>query len=193
MGMINKDVKIVLASNSPRRKELLGLIFSEFEVCALDVDETVTSGTPPDKTVEQLAMKKAYAVAEKYPDCVVIGSDTVVALDNEILGKPRDEAHAKEMLKMLSHRSHKVYTGVSVVWGGNCYFFSESTSVTFAKMSTEQIDAYVATGEPMDKAGAYGIQGKAALFISSISGDYYTVMGLPVCRLAALLHEIGLV
>jgi septum formation protein len=140
--------------------------------------------------VEELALRKAAAVAKGHPDDTVIGADTVVVLDGEILGKPRDEAEARAMLAKLAGRWHTVYTGVAVLRNGEKTVFSQSAKVEFAPMSAAQIAAYVATGEPMDKAGAYGIQGKGALFVRGIEGDFYTVMGLPVCGLYNVIAGI---
>jgi septum formation protein len=182
---------LILASASPRRRELLAYITDQFEIVTAPTDETVEAGTPPDRMVEELALRKAAAVAESHPKDTVVGADTVVALEAangwEILGKPADEAHAAEMLRKLSGRRHIVYTGVAVLRGGKRAVFSEHANVEFAPMTDAQIAAYVATGEPMDKAGAYGIQGKGALHIRGIEGDFYTVMGLPVCRLNEIL------
>jgi septum formation protein len=140
--------------------------------------------------VEELALRKAAAVAKNRPGDVVIGADTVVVLDDEILGKPRDENEARAMLAKLAGRWHTVYTGVAVLRGGEKTVFSQNAKVQFAPMSDDQIAAYVATGEPMDKAGSYGIQGKGALFVRGIEGDFYTVMGLPVCGLYNVIAGI---
>lgn len=176
--------KIILASHSPRRLELLHLLFEEFESISPDVDETLPEDISPDMAVETLAEKKAKAVAANAPeDAVVIGADTVVAVDDKILGKPRDEAEAAEMLRMLSGKSHYVYTGVSFRQGRRMHTFYCCTEVEFCRMTEEEIAWYVSTGEPADKAGAYGIQGWGARFIKGIKGDYYNVMGLPVNRI----------
>lgn len=180
---------LILASQSPRRQELLKLITEEFEVCAADVDESIDGGAEPSEAVMMLARRKAEAVSEKYPDDVVIGADTVVALGAKILGKPRDEAEAADMLGMLAGKTHTVYTGVCIIKNGGKTTFFEATEVEFSSMSENEIIEYVRTGEPSDKAGAYGIQGRAALFIPKISGDYYNVMGLPVSALYKKLRE----
>ena len=186
-----KFMKILLASKSPRRRELLLGMGLEFDICSPQFDEDSVAGFSPDVTVEKLSLGKAMSASRD--DAVVIGSDTVVALDGVILGKPADEADAVRMLKMLSGRKHYVYTGVALVGGGKSVVFHEKTAVQFRHLTDEDIAAYVASGEPMDKAGAYGIQGKGALLVSGIEGDYFTVVGLPVCRVAqALKNEFGI-
>lgn len=176
-------MKRILASQSPRRKELLGLICGDFEVQVSQADESIAPGTLPKLAVQQLALKKALAVAEKRPGCTVIGADTIVVIDDEILGKPQDDADAHRMLARLSGCEHKVYTGVALVRDGRSHQFVEEAAVRFYPLEQAEIDRYIATGEPADKAGAYGIQGKGALLVQSISGDFYTIMGLPVARL----------
>ncbi len=180
--------EVVLASQSPRRRELLGLLFEHFEVHACETDESLPDGIAPDKAVERLALQKAQAVAPAYPGRLVIGADTIVVLDGAILGKPRDEADAARMLGLLSGRCHAVHTGVALIRDGKTRRFSCRTAVHFAALSPKEIEWYVHTGEPMDKAGAYGIQGYGARFIEGIEGDYFNVMGLPVNR---LYREIG--
>lgn len=177
-----KDAKIILASASPRRRELLAQAGFEFEVVTSDVDEVVDPSLTPDKLVMSLARQKAQAVAQNRADCAVIGSDTVVVLDGKVLGKPRDEADAVRMLESLSGRKHEVYTGVCIAFAGETHCFFERTSVNFCELDGEQIKAYVATGEPMDKAGAYGIQGKGCVLVEGIEGDYFNVVGFPVSR-----------
>lgn len=177
-----KDAKIILASASPRRRELLAQAGFEFEVVTSDVDEVVDPSLTPDKLVMSLARQKAQAVAQNRADCVVIGSDTVVVLDGKVLGKPRDVADAVRMLESLSGRKHEVYTGVCIAFAGETHCFFERTSVNFCELDGEQIKAYVATGEPMDKAGAYGIQGKGCVLVEGIEGDYFNVVGFPVSR-----------
>lgn len=181
---------LILASQSPRRQELLRLIAPEFEIFAADVDEYIESGTSPDEAVMGLALKKARTVADLRPDDTVIGADTVVVLDRKILGKPRDNADAAGMLRMLASNTHTVYTGVCIIQNGIETAFFEATDVTFTDMTEKEIAAYVETGEPLDKAGAYGIQGAAAPFISGIRGDFYNVMGLPVSTLYRRLQAI---
>lgn len=181
---------LILASASPRRKELLELITPEFTVLVPQVEESLPPDTAPDRGVELLARRKAHAVLAEHPGATVVGADTLVVLDGTALGKPRDEAQAADMLRRLSGRRHTVYTGVAVARAGGTDSFVEGAQVEFLPLSEERIARYVATGEPMDKAGAYGIQGKGALLIRGITGDFYTVMGLPVSRLAEKLGEI---
>lgn len=178
---------LVLASASPRRRELFALFTAHFAVDVSEADETLPPGIAPDQAVQLLAREKALAVAVRRPGDIVVGADTVVVLDGEILGKPRDKAHAADMLRALSGRGHTVYTGVAVTDSGGCETFAERTAVEFAPLCDRQISAYIATGEPMDKAGAYGIQGQGALFVRSIHGDFYTVMGFPVCHFAEFM------
>ena len=178
---------IILASASPRRKEILELADLEFDVMPSDAQE-ITTKTAPNEVVMELASIKAkdiYKKSEK--QSMIVGADTVVAYQGQILGKPTDEADAKRMLTMLSGQTHEVYTGVCVIEDGKTKTFYEETKVTFYEISDEQIDYYIKTGEPMDKAGSYGIQGKAAVFIKGIEGDYYTVVGFPIAR---FLQEI---
>ena len=178
---------IILASASPRRKEILELADLEFDVMPSDAQE-ITTKTAPNEVVMELASIKAkdiYKKSEK--QSMIVGADTVVAYQGQILGKPTDKADAKRMLTMLSGHTHEVYTGVCVIEDGKTKTFYEETKVTFYEISDEQIDYYIKTGEPMDKAGSYGIQGKAAVFIKGIEGDYYNVVGFPIAR---FLQEI---
>ena len=178
---------IILASASPRRKEILELADLEFDVMPSDAQE-ITTKTAPNEVVMELASLKAkdiYKKSEK--QSMIVGADTVVAYQGQILGKPTDKADAKRMLTMLSGQTHEVYTGVCVIEDGKTKTFYEETKVTFYEISDEQIDRYIKTGEPMDKAGSYGIQGKAAVFIKGIEGDYYNVVGFPIAR---FLQEI---
>ena len=186
-------MKIILASQSPRRKELLERMgIRDFETISPNVDESVFHGLPPEELVRRLSAEKAAAVAGKAgEDAIVIAADTVVALEGAVLGKPADELDAFKMLSALSGVRHQVYTGVTVCRGGKKQTAHEVTDVTFRELSEEEIEHYIATGEPMDKAGAYGIQGYGALLIQGISGDYYNVMGLPVCRLSGMLARFG--
>ncbi len=184
---------LILASGSPRRQELLRQIgLTDFTVHPADVDERIAPGMTPAQAVVALATQKAQAVAADFPDDLVLAADTVVALDGAILGKPKSEAHAAEMLQRLSGRSHRVYTGFALAQGGRMETGYEETAVHFRPLAPEEIAAYVATGEPMDKAGGYGIQGLGAVFITGIDGDYFNVMGLPVCRVAQALSGFGL-
>lgn len=186
-------MKIILASQSPRRKELLERMgIQDFETISPNVDESAFHGLPPEELVRRLSAEKAAAVAGKVgEDAIVIAADTVVALEGAVLGKPADELDAFKMLSALSGVRHQVYTGVTVCRGGEKQTAHEVTDVTFRELSEREIEDYISTGEPMDKAGAYGIQGYGALLIQGISGDYYNVMGLPVCRLSGMLSCFG--
>ena len=179
---------LILASQSPRRKELLGLFHIPFTVRVADIDETMA----PDKTaadaVAEVSLRKAQAIERSAGD-VVIAADTIVVCQGKILGKPHSEAEAVRMLELLSGRDHQVMTGVTVLTEEKSCTFTEITDIHFRELSLREIEAYVATGEPMDKAGAYGIQGGAALFAEKMVGDYYNVMGLPVCRLWKALRQ----
>ncbi|MBL0387059.1 septum formation inhibitor Maf [Tumebacillus sp. ITR2] len=185
---------LILASGSPRRKELLGSLGLTFDILVSDADESFTPGQPPVEIVQELAYRKASAVANTLSVGIVLGADTIVVCDEEILGKPTDVEDAKRMLKRLSGRSHTVYTGIALVEAGGTgrtLRDVRGTEVVMKPLTDAQIDAYVATGEPMDKAGAYGIQGKASQFITGIDGDYFTVVGLPVSLVADRLTEWG--
>ena len=176
---------IILASKSPRRKELLSFITTDFTVKSADVDETLPQGITPDKAVEYLSKIKAEPL--KNENDIVIGADTVVALDGKILGKPRDEADAFATLKMLSGKEHSVFTGVSVIKGEKIETFSVQTKVKMFELTDEEIEEYIETAEPFDKAGSYGIQGKGSLLVEKIDGDYFNVVGLPISRLNRVL------
>lgn len=178
---------IILASASPRRKEILELADLKFDIMPSNAQE-ITTKTAPNEVVMELASIKAKDIYEKSEkQSMIVGADTVVAYQGQILGKPTDEADAKRMLTMLSGQTHEVYTGVCIIEDGKTKTFYEETKVTFYEISDEQIDHYIKTGEPMDKAGSYGIQGKAAVFIKGIEGDYYNVVGFPIAR---FLQEI---
>ena len=181
---------VILASQSPRRKELMGLFHIPFTVRVSQADETMDPDLSPAEAVAVVSRRKAEAVTRD-PEDVVIAADTIVVVDNEILGKPRDEADARRMLQLLSGRDHQVMTGMTLLRGERCIVCTEITDIHFRTLSPREIDAYIRTGEPMDKAGSYGIQGGAALFAERLEGDYYNVMGLPVCRLGQLLREIA--
>ena len=183
-------MQIILASQSPRRKELLGLFHIPFTVRVADIDETMDPGKAPFDEVARVSRCKALAVPRDRDD-VVIAADTVVVCRGRVLGKPHDEAQAKQMLRLLSGRDHQVMTGLTVCRGSAVRSITEVTDIHFRELSDREIGAYVATGEPMDKAGAYGIQGGAALFAEKMVGDYYNVMGLPVCRLWQILSELA--
>lgn len=175
--------KIILASASPRRKDLMELAGYDFEVICADIVEVVPEEAMPQEVVMSLALQKAQAVAAEHKEAVVIGSDTVVALDGKILGKPHSEQEACEMLRSLSGRTHKVFTGVAIVCGGKVKNFFDETDVEFYSLGDDEIKKYVATGEPTDKAGAYGIQGKGSVLVKRINGDFFSVMGLPIAKL----------
>ena len=182
---------LILASGSPRRKELLSLYTTDFTICVSDFDESGVTAPTPAQLVEQLARGKCLAVAKDHPGAVVLGCDTVVDVGGEVFGKPHSVEDAKRMLRALSGRHHQVYTGVAVLAGGEEYTHVECTEVEFRALTDEEIDAYVATGEPMDKAGAYGVQGQGALLVERIDGDFFNVMGLPVLLLSRMLAEFG--
>lgn len=182
--------RVVLASASPRRRDLLSLIGIDHDVRPANIDESMHDGETPQAHAERLAREKAAAI--EAPEAVTIGSDTIVVVDGDVLGKPRDRAHAAEMLRRLSGRSHVVMTGVAVRWRHTVASGLVEVGVTFRARGDDEIEAYVATGEPMDKAGAYGIQGFGATIVERIDGDYFAVMGLPLNRLVTLLRELGL-
>ena len=182
--------RVILASASPRRRELLQLIGIEHEVRPADIDERYLPHESPSAHAERLAREKASAIDED--GAVTIGSDTIVVIDGDVLGKPRDRAHAREMLKRLSGRSHVVMTGVAVRWQGRVASGLEEVGVTFRALGDDEIDRYIDTGEPMDKAGAYGIQGFGATLVDRIDGDYFAVMGLALNRLVRLCRSLGL-
>jgi len=186
--------RVILASQSPRRRDLLTLVGIEHEVRPADIDERVLPGEKPDVHPERLARGKAAALASRAAgtgDFVVVAADTIVVIDGQILGKPADAADAQRMLQRLAGRTHAVYTGVAVARDGRTVSGVERVEVTFRPLDDEEIAAYVATGEPMDKAGSYGIQGFGATIVERIDGDYFAVMGLPLVRLVALLRAVG--
>lgn len=185
-----KDTKILLASASPRRRELIALLRRDFDYITVDIDESIVPGTPPDAAAESNAVRKALAAKELA--CAegkfIVSADTVVALDGKIYGKPTDEKDAFAMLRALSGREHEVFTGVCIISpSGKSISFCERSAVRFLELSNEEILDYIATNEPMDKAGAYGIQGYGSLLISGIEGDFFNIMGLPVSRLNRML------
>ena len=183
-------MKLILASQSPRRKELLGLLGIPFEIQVPQADETMDPAADPARQVAQVSRRKALATHTETEN-VVVAADTIVVCDGKIMGKPRSFQEAVEMLSLLSGRSHLVMTGMTVMRGEQISSCTEITEVFFREISQKEILRYVESGEPMDKAGAYGIQGGAALFVEKIDGDYYNVMGLPVCRLTQLLKEVA--
>lgn len=178
-------MNLILASASPRRRELMQFYGIPFTVGAADIDETMNPSLPPEQEVARVSRLKAQALSA--PDSVVVAADTIVVLDGKILGKPKTRDEAIAMLTALSGRSHRVMTGCTVLSGDRVETFTEITAIHFRELTRQEIERYVATGEPMDKAGAYGIQGGAALFCQGMEGDYYNVMGLPVCRLHQVL------
>ena len=185
--------KIILASQSPRRRQLLEQMgITDFVICPAQGEEDMGAHLPPYRLSEALALAKAREVAAQAgPEDIIIAADTIVTLDHQVLGKPHSREEAVSMLETLSGRSHVVYTGLAVLRGGETVSDHEATEVRFRPLSREEIAAYVDTGEPMDKAGAYGIQGRGALLVEGIVGDYFNVMGLPVCRLGQILNQFG--
>jgi septum formation protein len=182
---------LILASASPRRKELLEKLQIPFTIYSPHVDETINEERSPIDIVMTLALRKAEHVAVLFRDSFVIGSDTIVVNNDKVLGKPKDRQEAKLMLTELSGKTHSVYTGVAVVHGSIQEVFYEKTDVTFWELSAAEIEQYLDSGEPFDKAGAYGIQGLGALFVQSMAGDYYSVVGLPISRLSRILTGMG--
>ena len=183
-------MQLILASASPRRKELLSLFHIPFTIRVADIDEAMDPSGAPAEEVARVSKRKALAVERKSDD-VVIAADTIVVCEGRILGKPHDPEEAKQMLSLLSGRDHQVMTGCTVLRGERCATFTEITDLHFKTLSNQEIEDYVNSGEPMDKAGSYGIQGGAALFCEKINGDYYNVVGLPVCKLGQVLKEIA--
>jgi septum formation protein len=183
--------RVILASQSPRRRELLTLVGIAHTVSPADIDESWKPGELPAPHAERLARAKAHVLAVQDPNAIVIAADTIVVLDGEILGKPRDVDDARATLRRLSGRTHTVFTAIAVARGGHAVSAVEQVEVTFRDLAVDEIAAYVATGEPMDKAGSYGIQGYGATIVERIEGDYFSVMGLGLRRLVALLDEIG--
>ncbi len=182
--------RVILASRSPRRKELLSEICEDFEIVVREVDETLPYGTHPERGVELLALRKGAPVADEHREAVVISSDTLVELGGIPLGKPESEEHAREMLRSLSGRVHNVHTGVAVHYRDRVASGVATSRVEFFSLSPEDIVAYVAGGEPMDKAGAYGIQGEGGRFVKEYVGDFDTIMGLSVSLTERLLREV---
>lgn len=184
------NFKVILASASPRRQELLKKIFSEFSVVISSVDETVPKNITDRNVPEYLAKLKAEDVAKKFPDDLVIGADTCVLINNEILGKPHTKDEAYNMLNKLSGNTHNVITGCAIYYNGVCTSFSVDTTVEFYKLSQQEIEDYINSDEPYDKAGGYGIQSNGALFVKAINGDYYNVVGFPVSELNRQIKNI---
>ena len=183
-------MQLILASASPRRKELLGLFHIPFVIRVADIDETMDADKLPFDEVARVSRLKALAVPREDGD-IVIAADTIVVCEDKVLGKPKTEAEAVEMLTLLSGRDHQVMTGCTVLRADRAETFTEVTDLHFRPLSRKEIENYVASGEPMDKAGSYGIQGGAALFCERMAGDYYNVMGLPVCRLGQVLKMVA--
>ena len=183
-------MELILASQSPRRRELLGLFRLPFVIRVADIDETMDETASAYEEVARVSREKALAVSRGQDD-VVIAADTIVVCQGKVLGKPHSPEEAVQMLSLLSGRDHQVMTGMTVLRGEKVISCTEVTDIHFRELSEKEISAYVATGEPMDKAGAYGIQGGAALFAEKMVGDYYNVMGLPVCKLRQVLFEIA--
>lgn len=185
-------MSIILASKSPRRQELLKLLGLEFTVHTADIDEHMDPSLPPEQEVARVSAEKARAVAK---DCaeedIIISADTIVVIDGQILGKPKSEADAIRMLNLLSGRRHEVMTGLTVLSGGQCQTRVVRTGIEFRRLTDREIDAYVATGEPMDKAGAYGIQGRGAVLVEKINGCYNNVVGLPLSLLYLMMQRLG--
>lgn len=182
-------MKIILASGSPRRRELLKSLGLEFDVYKPDVDESIMDGESPSELCARLSRLKAQAGAEKFPDTLVIAADTIVVIDDLILGKPKDRDDAFMMLKRLQGRWHEVITGVSICMKQKILSHDEHTRVKFRELSDSEIHAYIATGECYDKAGAYAVQGYGSLLAERIEGDYFNVVGLPLCRLGKMFRE----
>ena len=183
-------MRYILASKSPRRRELLGEIIKDFEIITMDVDESLPEEIHPREGVEILAVRKGAVVADKVgDDCIVISADTLVELGGTPLGKPQDTEDAKSMLRSLSGKAHNVHTGVAVHYNGKCYSGVATTAVYFRDMTEDEIDEYVASGDPMDKAGSYGIQSGGGKFVEKIEGDYDTVVGLSVSLTKKLIDE----
>lgn len=183
--------RVILASQSPRRRDLLNLIGIPHDVRPADIDESYLPGETPRAHCERLARGKVAALGAEH-EVVTIGSDTIVVVDGDVLGKPRDRAHAAEMLRRLSGREHTVMTGVAVGWRGRVASGVEEVGVKFRPLGDDDIERYIDTGEPMDKAGAYGIQGYGATIVERVDGDYFAVMGLALGRLIALCRQAGL-
>ena len=183
---------LILASQSPRRRDLLTMLGLDFTIITADIDETMDPALSVEDAVAEVCKRKAEAVAALYPHDTIISADTIVVVDGRVLGKPRDAAHAKEMLRLLSGRTHLVLTAFCLWQNGVADTHVEQTHLRFRTLSEEEIAAYVATGSPMDKAGAYGIQDQASVFVEALEGDYYNVMGLPVCALVKALRKNGI-
>jgi len=184
-------VRVILASGSPRRHDLLQMVGIEHDVIPADIDESQLDGERPAEYAERLAREKGATIAARFPDSLVISADTIVVEQGDVLGKPRDAAEARAMLRRLAGRTHIVFTAVATTLSGRMLSGVEEVAVTFLPLSDRTIASYVATGEPMDKAGSYGIQGYGATLVQRIDGDFFAVMGLPLARLVTMLRELG--
>ena len=184
-------MRVILASQSPRRRELLTLVGITHEVAPADIDESVLPGERPAPHAERLARAKAETLAARHPEALVVAADTIVVVDGHILGKPADVADARRTLRLLSGRDHVVFTAVAVARGGEVASEVAEVTVAFRALGDDEIAAYVATGEPMDKAGSYGIQGYGATIVERIDGDYFAVMGLSLVRVVRLMARLG--
>lgn len=184
--------RLILASNSPRRKEIMEMLPWDFEVEAMETDETMDADLSLEENLKHLAYQKAIAISKKYPDAIVVGGDTVVSVENKILGKPKDAEDAKEMLRLISRHPHYVYTGVCILCKAKetDIRFIGKTAVYMSKMSEDEIEQYVASGEPFGKAGSYAIQGKGGVHVERMDGDYYNVVGLPLNHLYKELKKV---
>lgn len=183
---------IILASASPRRQELLSFITNDFKVCPSNIPEIVPKNLKVSKHPEYLSKLKALDIANKYPDDIVIGADTAVIIGSEILGKPSDRDDAKRMLSLLSSKTHKVITGCTIINKGKAISFSVTTKVKFYKLDSLQIEEYINSSEPYDKAGSYAVQSKGGLFVKKIKGDYFNIVGLPIAKLYKKLNEVDI-
>ena len=192
--MASNEIRVILASASPRRRELLERFELPFEILPAKGEEKAPEGLAPGALVERLSEAKAAEIAARVndPEAVIVAADTIVELDGAVLGKPGTPDRAREMLDALSGRAHRVWSGVTVRRGEAVCTQHECTAVHFRTLTSGEIDAYVATGEPLDKAGAYGYQGLASLFVERIEGDYFNVVGLPLCRLGQMLERFGI-
>ena len=185
-------MSLILASRSPRRRDLLARVGLTFTVRAAEIDETMDPALDPAAEVARISAKKAGAIAkDASPEDVILAADTIVVAAGRILGKPRSEDDARAMLRLLSGRTHQVMTGLTVRRGGEVHTLTEVTQVTFRPLTEAEIAAYVATGDPMDKAGSYGVQGAAGAFVAGLDGDFFNVMGLPLCAAVTLLRQAG--
>ncbi len=181
----------ILASQSPRRRELLSMLGLDFQIETADIDETMDPSLSVEDAVADVCRRKAEAVAQSHPDKLIVSADTIVVVEETILGKPHDAEEAKAMLRLLSGRDHTVMTAFCLLKDGVAQTHVEKTRLHFRPLSEDEIAAYVSTGSPLDKAGAYGIQDQAAIFVQALEGDYYNVMGLPLCSLVTFLRAAG--